>query len=416
MGFNSFGPGILGKQLARQRPLASQPSRVAATPSTDFPNPPSRFPYRSVPPPSKHRVHSASIPTESLISGPAAPIFSSFGALFKHFTGITPPPSVTIPWSHAWRLKAPDFEGDDDDEVETPATASSSLTRPLVPAPRRFSNLSEYAAACLRGPQPPLPIKHVFWRENPTQSPPSSLPQAGMAFRLVDPTPFMPPGAQRMVVNGRPTMRRVVTGHIAEQNNDLAIANFLPAPHGPTTFMAIRDAIQGFLTQRNITFVSIQPYPFGQAYVRFSFIFERDMLIQAEPQPLGNGTSIYFTAYNRAWNNRTTVMSHDVWIMLLGLNIDLWTQPLLEKAISSFGLLLVWEEDWYHLARAVVRVRVSSLKDIPWFFVFTEGHNFESNSWCVQCEILQANMLGGAPQDEDFPPHDDNFNPNAFHF
>jgi hypothetical protein len=123
-------------------------------------------------------------------------------------------------------------------------------------------------------------------------------------------------------------MRRVVTGHIAEQNNDLAIANFLPAPHGPTTFMAIRDAIQGFLTQRNITFVSIQPYPFGQAYVRFSFIFEeRDMLIQAGPQPLGNGTSIYFTAYNRAWNNRTAVMSHDVWIMLLGLNIDLWTQP-----------------------------------------------------------------------------------------
>jgi hypothetical protein len=56
----------------------------------------------------------------------------------------------------------------------------------------------------------------------------------------------MPPGAQRMVVNGRPTMRRVVTGHIAEQNNDLAITNFLLAPHGPTTFMAIRDAIQGF--------------------------------------------------------------------------------------------------------------------------------------------------------------------------
>jgi hypothetical protein len=68
------------------------------------------------------------------------------------------------------------------------------------------------------------------------------------------------------------------------------------------------------------------------------------------------------------------------------------------------------------MSRAVVRVRVSSLEDIPWIFVFTEGTQFESNNWCVQCEIFQAAMLGNAPQDEDFPPNDGDFNPNNFQF
>jgi hypothetical protein len=54
--------------------------------------------------------------------------------------------------------------------------------------------------------------------------------QPGMAFRLVDPTPFMLPGVQRMEVNGRPVMCRVVTRQVQEQNNNLAIANFLPVP------------------------------------------------------------------------------------------------------------------------------------------------------------------------------------------
>jgi hypothetical protein len=66
------------------------------------------------------------------------------------------------------------------------------------------------------------------------------------------------------------------------------------------------------------------------------------------------------------------------------------------------------------MSRAVIRVRVSSLEDIPWFFVFTEGTQFKSNSWCVQCEILQATMLGIAPQDEDLPPND--LNPNNYQF
>ena len=66
------------------------------------------------------------------------------------------------------------------------------------------------------------------------------------------------------------------------------------------------------------------------------------------------------------------------------------------------------------MARALVKVRVSDLEEIPWFFVFTEGTDFDSNGWTVQCEVLHTRMLGGAAQDEDIPPGDDDFNPMPF--
>lgn len=277
------------------------------------------------------------------------------------------------------------------------------MNQSVASPPRVFSNFGEYASAVL-GINPPKPVVHVVWEEKTpiaTVFPPS--PQCTMAFRFVDPTPFMPPGAQRRMVEGRPIMCRVVIGHVAQRNNDVGIAVLQPMPQGPINFMAIHNILEDFLQQRNIGFRSMQPCPFGQAYIRFNYILERDMLIHESPHHYGNGT-ISFLPHNRAWNNRIAIMSHEVWIMMLGLNLDLWTQPLIDKAVSSFGRLMIWEEDHFYQSRAVVKVRVSSLDDIPWFFVFTEGIGFESDSWSVQCEILQATMLGGGVGDEDFPP------------
>lgn len=46
------------------------------------------------------------------------------------------------------------------------------------------------------------------------------------------------------------------------------------------------------------------------------------------------------------------------------------------------------------MARALVKVRVTGLDEIPWFFNFSEGENPESDSWIVQCEIISITMLG----------------------
>jgi hypothetical protein len=65
------------------------------------------------------------------------------------------------------------------------------------------------------------------------------------------------------------------------------------------------------------------------------------------------------------------------------------------------------------MARALVKVRVSGLDEIPWFFNFSEGET--SDSWTVQCEIISATMLGAQAQDEDFPPDDpEDLDPNHF--
>lgn len=113
-------------------------------------------------------------------------------------------------------------------------------------------------------------------------------------------------------------------------------------------------------------------------------------------------------------------MIHDVWMVLIRLNLDLWSHALVDKAVSEFGKLIVWEEDYQNMSRVFVRARVSGLDSIPWFFTFIEGLDPTSDSWTVQCEVFQANLLGGLPQDEDIPPgpddNDDNFQPNNFGF
>lgn len=128
-----------------------------------------------------------------------------------------------------------------------------------------------------------------------------------MAFRFVDPSPFLLPGTQHMMINGRPIMRRVVVGHVPRRNNDLAIAILHPMPQGPVDFWDIRMFLDDFLcNQKEVKYRMMQPCPYGQAYVRLNSIHERDLLIQQSPHQFGNG-SISFVAHDRAWNHRNAI-------------------------------------------------------------------------------------------------------------
>jgi hypothetical protein len=52
----------------------------------------------------------------------------------------------------------------------------------------------------------------------------------------------------------------------------------------------------------------------------------------------------------------------------------------------------------------IIKARVTDLADIPHYIIISEGDFFEGVSLTVQCEILQQDLLGGMPQDEDIPP------------
>lgn len=52
----------------------------------------------------------------------------------------------------------------------------------------------------------------------------------------------------------------------------------------------------------------------------------------------------------------------------------------------------------------IIRARVFDLQSVPHFIVFSKTAGPDSDSWIVQCEILQHNLLGGGPPVEDLVP------------
>nr|TKW08979.1 hypothetical protein SEVIR_6G061100v2 [Setaria viridis] len=249
-------------------------------------------------------------------------------------------------------------------------------------------------------------------RGAPSSSPPESL----MAYKFVDPAPFLPRGCQRQLVGFRKPMSRVILGSPWLNNNDVAIVSIEPLLAQQISFQSIRELLDDFLRNRKRVGVhSIQPCPFGQAYVRFHHVYDKDFLIGGGPHNYGQ-YRITFSKHDRGWNNRNITMNCKVWVMLLGFSIDYWTKTDVEKPVSEFGKLIVWEEDPNYLAHVVAKIRVVDLSEISWILVCSEGEGFEGNSWTVQCEILQYRLLGAGPADEDQPPNANDVDPMLFDF
>lgn len=72
---------------------------------------------------------------------------------------------------------------------------------------------------------------------------------------------------------------------------------------------------------------------------------DRDFLIQKSPHKYGK-YRISFKPHNKGWNNKNTTMNYEVWLILLGFNLDFWEQHDIERAIAEFGklILIPWLE------------------------------------------------------------------------
>lgn len=90
--------------------------------------------------------------------------------------------------------------------------------------------------------------------------------------------------------------------------------------------------------------------------------------------------------------------------MLLGFPLDYQEEDFIQEAIDAFGKLIYWQKDSSYKTRVLVKARVLDLQSVPPFIVFTESLMHESDGWTIQCEVLQSNLLGGGPQDEDHVP------------
>ena len=63
-----------------------------------------------------------------------------------------------------------------------------------------------------------------------------------------------------------------------------------------------------------------------------------------------------------------------------------------------------WTRVLARLARIIVRARAADLESVPKFIVLTDSPGFQGDSWTIQCEIIQHEMLGAGPADEDQIP------------
>jgi hypothetical protein len=81
--------------------------------------------------------------------------------------------------------------------------------------------------------------------------------------------------------------------------------------------------------------------------------------------------------------------------------LDYWNNDNIQNAIASFGRVLLWENDRTHLTRLMVKARVTDLQEVPYFIVLTGGEGFQGQSWTIQCEILEQQLLGALSADED---------------
>lgn len=59
-----------------------------------------------------------------------------------------------------------------------------------------------------------------------------------------------------------------------------------------------------------------------------------------------------------------------------------------------------------HLALLIVKARVLDLESVPQHIILSDAEEFQGESWTVQCEIINDDLLGGLPPDEDPLPDD----------
>lgn len=233
---------------------------------------------------------------------------------------------------------------------------------------------------------------------------------APMAFQRVDPRPFVPRNLIWQDVVNRPTMVRAVasrrsvpTDEVIARNDDLAIVTLGPLPGNALDFAGVDEVLRIFFAARGIRIIDIQDCSLGQAYVRFARPLDRDVLIEEGPIHFGN--LVYtFVRHDEGRNWRRVYFNTECWIMMLGFPPNFQEEQFFQDAIGSFGRFLYWQEGDRRLTRVIIRARVLDLQSIPYFILFSEAPGFEGQSWTVQCEVLQHNLLGGGPADEDPVP------------
>jgi hypothetical protein len=143
--------------------------------------------------------------------------------------------------------------------------------------------------------------------------------------------------------------------------------------------------------------------PFGQAYIQFVHMRDRDRLVSLSPHVFQD-ISISFAKHNEGITWRRFDMNIECWIMLAGPPLDNWFTEDITAIVCKFGRLVAWENDASNKGRIIAKIRCSELRDIPKSIRLTDGELADTGSWTFSIKVLHQQQLGAGPPAEDPVP------------
>lgn len=111
-----------------------------------------------------------------------------------------------------------------------------------------------------------------------------------------------------------------------------------------------------------------------------------------------------FHLHNQGRNWRRIYYNREIRLLLLGLYANYWEDEYIEDAIGSFAQVISWTSVSACVSRVIVRAWMVDIETIPQFVALSDSPGFEGDSWAIQCEVIQHEMLGASPADEDWVP------------
>jgi hypothetical protein len=133
--------------------------------------------------------------------------------------------------------------------------------------------------------------------------------------------------------------------------------------------------------------------------------------------PVGDSI-LRFVEHDRGINRRSTILTHDVWIMLLNYPHECWDLDMIVITISPYGRFLVWNKDLSNKACILFKIRAYNVDTLPMSIVVIKNLTEDGNadSWTCPLVLLATRMLGPVAGDEDpLPPDGANPHPYLVH-
>jgi hypothetical protein len=251
-------------------------------------------------------------------------------------------------------------------------------------------------------------ISHVSETLVHNQSTSPYLTSPPMANYDCDPFPHVPAGMVAIPPGPLRTQRGYVVlgGEFPVFADDWAVATLTPGL-SQNHFEIIRGTIENHLQGLGLEVRSMSKCAMGSALVRFATVTDRDAPINLSPHYLGD-TVLRFVAQDNGINRRATLLTHDVWVMLVNYPAECWDLDCIVKTFVPYGRFLVWNKDLSDHARVLVKIRAYNVDTLPMSIVVMRNLTEDGNtdSWTCPLILLQRRMFGGVAGDEDPLPPD----------